>query len=205
MDIDFFETGEFTMKSDIWSFGIILWEILSLGREPYAGASANVTFDEIKAGFRLPCPEEIQNVDWLVNLYKESTQKCWQLDLDLRWTFADFVKYFENILTMNEKTKYVKLQNEYFAIQNQMNNETILSKRRDSLENQTNSDVLRNEIIHMQPLQHNGYHKFHSSENNAEGTNENQTEENPETHRAISVEVNPDSNGYHRVQGVLFA
>ena len=54
MEVDgygYLETGEFTMKSDIWSFGIVLWEILSIGREPYPAADTKSTVDEIKGYF----------------------------------------------------------------------------------------------------------------------------------------------------------
>ena len=133
MDIDYLETGEFTMKSDIWSFGIVLWEILSMGREPYAGGDTKSTVDEIKAGFRLPCPEEVQHVQELVDLYNGSTQWCWQLNLDLRWNFADFIEYFETYLTNNEKEEYKSLEKEYATMQNLMNDDTTLLKRRESL------------------------------------------------------------------------
>ena len=35
MAVEYLERGEFNMKSDIWSFGVVLWEIYSLGKRPY--------------------------------------------------------------------------------------------------------------------------------------------------------------------------
>ena len=49
------------MKSDIWSFGVVLWEIFSLGKEPYGFWKKPEELIEkiIKNGYRLTCPEEV--------------------------------------------------------------------------------------------------------------------------------------------------
>ena len=52
MDIECIKTGEFNKKSDIWSFGIVLWEILSFGKEPYFGQDMEKTVSDIISGFR---------------------------------------------------------------------------------------------------------------------------------------------------------
>jgi serine/threonine protein kinase len=46
IDINYFETGIFTMSSDVWSFGVVFWEMLSVGQMPYPGANASETITE---------------------------------------------------------------------------------------------------------------------------------------------------------------
>lgn len=47
----------FTTKSDVWSFGVLCWEILTLGEEPFAGEKWGKEFiDKLKMGHRLPRP-----------------------------------------------------------------------------------------------------------------------------------------------------
>lgn len=46
----------FTTKSDVWSFGVLSWEIFSLGAAPYAELLATEVQVKTSQGFRLPCP-----------------------------------------------------------------------------------------------------------------------------------------------------
>lgn len=39
--------GKFTMKSDIWSYGIVLYEMLTLGQQPYVGLGNDAVFNYI--------------------------------------------------------------------------------------------------------------------------------------------------------------
>ncbi|XP_023274014.1 receptor-type tyrosine-protein kinase FLT3-like [Seriola lalandi dorsalis] len=49
--------GMYTMKSDVWAYGILLWEIFSLGVTPYPGMKVDHTFySMIERGFKMECP-----------------------------------------------------------------------------------------------------------------------------------------------------
>ena len=125
MAVDYFETGLLTMNSDVWSFGVVFWEILSVGNYPYAGGDSDDTIKKIKSGFRLPVPDEIKEVNWLVECYNEVTKMCCHLDPKQRSSFSDLVKTFETHLTSEEKENYKRLE------QNFTESKAKISKRRE--------------------------------------------------------------------------
>ncbi|XP_055694054.1 tyrosine-protein kinase transmembrane receptor Ror-like [Lutzomyia longipalpis] len=49
--------GKFTTESDVWSFGVVLWEIYSYGLQPYYGYSNQEVISMVRARQLLPCPE----------------------------------------------------------------------------------------------------------------------------------------------------
>jgi serine/threonine protein kinase len=48
--------GKFTLKSDVWSYGVLVWEVYSYGRQPHTGISNYEVIDRIKEGRLLECP-----------------------------------------------------------------------------------------------------------------------------------------------------
>ncbi|KAI1280687.1 Vascular endothelial growth factor receptor 3 [Halotydeus destructor] len=83
----------FTEKSDIWSYGITLWEIFSLGADPYPGEQVGPPFFErICAGHRLLKPQ------WAPQAAYELMSKCWLDDAQARPTFRALAKMVEVIL-----------------------------------------------------------------------------------------------------------
>lgn len=49
--------GKFTTESDVWSYGVVLWEIYSYGLQPYYGYNNQEVINMIRARKLLPCPE----------------------------------------------------------------------------------------------------------------------------------------------------
>ncbi|OCT86376.1 hypothetical protein XELAEV_180200581mg, partial [Xenopus laevis] len=72
----------YTVQSDVWSYGILLWEMFSLGRSPYPGIVVNRKFYKmIKEGYKMDCPDyaplEIYHI----------MKTCWDLEPTHRPTF----------------------------------------------------------------------------------------------------------------------
>ena len=62
MAIEYLQTGCLTITSDVWSYGIVLWELFSLGKEPYMGKNVEEMIAKLKDGYHLPCPEDVDKV-----------------------------------------------------------------------------------------------------------------------------------------------
>ncbi|WAR10302.1 FGFR3-like protein [Mya arenaria] len=68
-------------KSDAWSYGVVLWEIFSLGDAPYENMRGKEIPKKLKSGYRLPKPEKSDD-KW----YGVMT-RCWEANPDQRPTF----------------------------------------------------------------------------------------------------------------------
>lgn len=56
--IESMERQLFSTNSDVWAFGILLWELFSLGKTPYPGMDADVElYHKIRDGYRMEQPE----------------------------------------------------------------------------------------------------------------------------------------------------
>lgn len=57
---------QFSVKSDVWSFGVLLYELMTYGHVPYPGMSNNEVIDRIKMGYRMSCHQNTPS--WLYRL-----------------------------------------------------------------------------------------------------------------------------------------
>uniref|UniRef100_A0A8C8FNP4 Tyrosine-protein kinase n=1 Tax=Oncorhynchus tshawytscha TaxID=74940 RepID=A0A8C8FNP4_ONCTS len=74
--------GRYTTESDVWSFGVLLWEIFSRGVTPYTSMSNQQTRDEVEKGYRMlatnSCPPDVYAI----------MCRCWQYDPRNRPSFS---------------------------------------------------------------------------------------------------------------------
>jgi fyn-related kinase len=78
--------GKFTIKSDVWSFGILLTELVTYGRIPYPGMTNAEVLRAVEQGYRMPTPSQCPEGLYLIML------DCWKTEPDLRPTF-EFLKF----------------------------------------------------------------------------------------------------------------
>ncbi|XP_046546912.1 uncharacterized protein LOC124256991 [Haliotis rubra] len=76
-------------KSDIWSFGITMWEIFSMGMTPYSDIRSRDLAVKIRNGFRLPRPEYAEDIHY------DLMKPCWQQSPDKRPTFSEVLGKLE--------------------------------------------------------------------------------------------------------------
>uniref|UniRef100_A0A673ZYT4 Tyrosine-protein kinase n=1 Tax=Salmo trutta TaxID=8032 RepID=A0A673ZYT4_SALTR len=88
--------GTFSIKSDVWSFGILLTEIVTYGRIPYPGMSNPEVIQNLERGYRMPrsedCPEGLYNIMKL----------CWNESPENRPTFEYLRSVLEDFFTATE-------------------------------------------------------------------------------------------------------
>ncbi|XP_069477163.1 tyrosine-protein kinase Lyn isoform X1 [Ambystoma mexicanum] len=88
--------GSFTIKSDVWSFGVLLYEIITHGKIPYPGMSNGEVMTALQRGYRIPrmenCPEELYEI----------MQLCWKDKAEERPTFEYLQSVLDDFYTATE-------------------------------------------------------------------------------------------------------
>ncbi|TSU50025.1 Proto-oncogene tyrosine-protein kinase Src [Bagarius yarrelli] len=88
--------GRFTIKSDVWSFGILLTELATKGRVPYPGMVNREVLDQVERGYRMPCPAECP-----ASMH-ELMLSCWRKEPEERPTFEYLQGFLEDYFTSTE-------------------------------------------------------------------------------------------------------
>ncbi|MGH0120623.1 UNVERIFIED_CONTAM: hypothetical protein FKN15_009988 [Acipenser sinensis] len=79
---------KFTHQSDVWSYGVTIWELMTFGGKPYDGIPTREIPDLLEKGERLPQPP-ICTIDVYMVMVK-----CWMIDADSRPKFKELAAEF---------------------------------------------------------------------------------------------------------------
>ncbi|XP_054020821.1 ephrin type-A receptor 5 isoform X7 [Dryobates pubescens] len=83
---------KFTSASDVWSYGIVMWEVMSYGERPYWEMTNQDVIKAVEEGYRLPSP-----MDCPAALYQLMLD-CWQKDRNSRPKFDDIVSMLDKLI-----------------------------------------------------------------------------------------------------------
>ncbi|CAJ0580566.1 unnamed protein product, partial [Mesorhabditis spiculigera] len=92
--------GSFSEKSDVWSFGVLLWEMHTFGETPFEKIPPERFPDYLNSGQTLVPPESTPH--WMVELM----HSCWRLKPKLRPTFATLCDRLRNHVQLLKHNEY---------------------------------------------------------------------------------------------------
>ncbi|XP_074634416.1 proto-oncogene tyrosine-protein kinase receptor Ret-like isoform X5 [Acropora palmata] len=83
--------GQYTTKSDVWSYGVVLYEIFTIGGSPFPRMDGNKVINFLQEGHRMQKPEHVDN-----KLY-QIMMNCWQSEPEIRPSFADLTQQLKQM------------------------------------------------------------------------------------------------------------
>uniref|UniRef100_F1LCQ7 Tyrosine-protein kinase Fer n=1 Tax=Ascaris suum TaxID=6253 RepID=F1LCQ7_ASCSU len=81
----------YTLKTDVFSFSILIWEVFSNGKDPYKGMTNTAVKKIVTAGFRMEIPECPYGIANLI-------EHCWEQNPDTRWSMDEAVQELESLI-----------------------------------------------------------------------------------------------------------
>ncbi|CAG7838414.1 unnamed protein product [Allacma fusca] len=123
----------FSCESDIWSYGVTLWEIYSLGQVPFPGMSWDIDFvNYLRNGNRMGCPKMASN-----ELFSNVISRCWMNEPTKRPTFVELCQILNPQLNLEDPVSSTKTE----AVKN-LKEESRDVKKPDQNNTYENSTVL---------------------------------------------------------------
>ncbi|EFX73259.1 hypothetical protein DAPPUDRAFT_58171, partial [Daphnia pulex] len=94
----------YSSQSDVWSYGVVLWEIFSLGKDPYPGMENGwALVRELLSGHRMEKPE------YSPNFMGEMMKSCWKVNPKERPTFSQLSGTIEKYIEISVTSDYLNM------------------------------------------------------------------------------------------------
>ncbi|KAM7415166.1 hypothetical protein PAMA_019812 [Pampus argenteus] len=110
MALESLQTHKFTTKSDVWSFGVLLWELMTRGAPPYSDVNSFDITVFLMQGRRLLQPEFCPDALYTVMI------ECWHPKPERRPSFSELVSRISSIFSSFSGEHYVLLNTTYVNI-----------------------------------------------------------------------------------------
>ncbi|XP_028450631.1 platelet-derived growth factor receptor beta [Perca flavescens] len=125
----------YSSQSDVWSYGVLLWEIFSLGGSPYPDLPMTQQFySSLKRGYRMSRPDHAPN-----DIY-DLMKQCWEEKPQSRPSFSSLIIALGNMMTEDYKKCYLQLSQDFLK----GDNPAVVRSRgrpiRDQMDGQTDAD-----------------------------------------------------------------
>lgn len=90
----------FSEATDMWSFGVTAWEVMTLGASPYIGVSIKEMYMKLMDGMRLQMPPATPKDIW------ECLETCWLQEPSERMSFTGLIARIETLVKGNKKYEF---------------------------------------------------------------------------------------------------
>ncbi|XP_072166276.1 tyrosine-protein kinase FRK-like [Diadema setosum] len=92
-----------SVESDVWSYGILLWEIVTLGARPYPKMTMDMVKQQVTKGYKMPRPSHCGQ-----ELYSIMTN-CWEMEPEKRYSYDVIQQKLEPMM---------EVYHEYLSVRN---------------------------------------------------------------------------------------
>jgi len=130
MSVEAIFLEKFTTASDVWAYGVVLFEIVTLGGSPYPSVNNRELLGMLKSGYRMDKPDNCAEAMYDIMLH------CWNEDPEQRPSFTELREHLENIISdgdkyfsfeINEENTYYNVAS-FKSVQDESEDEELLNE-----------------------------------------------------------------------------